>query len=432
MILLALLLVGCVPSSYPEFERWTDLEDLVTGRRSPEGMGFALPWPSPLEEPPPRVRHDPRREVVHGCLLFPLTGESETVGHSALRAAALALEDRGLELGPRVLEWHVADTTGQSRAGVEAADACIRRGAMVLVGPLMDGATNSVVRAMFEREAAILLPEPGAADLNHWNERFVAIAPPVVEMGHILGRDAAESDPAAAAAFVVDGPYGMAVAAAWDAAFVGTQWRSVGRRDLPQGDPEAWRVAFRESVAAGTRAFLVAGPAKVARPIIEEMNKPGFEDVRLWLVDWASQVALLDEVEQRNAVGRLRFLTRNTPDREFRRRFTRRWGEPPTELAASVYDAVMAGYQAVETSEYLVQTDLGLAARHPLHHSAWGDGTRGGDAPLDHTVAAGYTVTRAARSPPDGVWTFEPVTVRVSQPEAERLGPLAPSRAPHD
>ncbi len=404
-------LTGCLPSTYPELEPWPDLIDLRDGLYMPGDVDFELPWALPLEEIA-RQHPEGRQEVVHACLLLPLTGARAEEGRDALKAALLAAEVRAEQPATeRRVRWHVEDTMGQRNEAVSAAERCIGRQALLLAGPLLDRQVNEIVPAMAGRGVAVMVPEPGAANLERWDERFVAVGPPAHVMGRILAEHAAsQGPPGIAAALVPAEGIGPATADRWMEHLAAQGWTRGPVLPLPANDPGPWPDALRKVAAAGATAVLIGGgvpPAAALLPVLKD-EAP---DLRLWMIDASSQVEFVHQAAHAGLLDHIHFTLRRWPARDFRRAFAQRWGHRPLHASASVYDAIVLGHAAGETAGFLTGPDMGGAARRFTGTSAWGDPARTDDAPRDHCAAAGYDVAVAVQGSPEsgGIWTFVPV-----------------------
>jgi ABC-type branched-subunit amino acid transport system substrate-binding protein len=409
-LIIPLLLVGCVPWKKPEPERWIDLDDLIAGRVPAEALPFELPWPV-AEAESQRSEPGVRTETVHGCLLLPLSGPDARTGAESLKSAALALEEHRETSAPRRnVQWHVIDTGSQPHIAVDGADRCLRSGATLLVGPLMERALSGVLPVVFEREAALLVPEAGASDTSFWNDRFVAIAPPARQKGRVLAAHAVSTlANLAAVAMTTDQPHDLAIRDAWEEeirAAGGSPRPAVVPADL---DPPTWVVALQEAVRGGANAILTTAGPGIVGGLLDELDQPGLEAVHLWVLAGAIEDGNLEQAARNGALDRLHFLVRAVPDRDFLRRFARRWGRAPNPAAgpASIYDAVLRGYDAAESSESLRPADLGRAARAALGPSAWGDASRSEPGPQGFVAAAGFRIAHAERnSEKGGSWAF--------------------------
>lgn len=406
-----LLLTACVPSTLPEVEPWPDIIDLRDGRYLASEVDFELPWALPLEEiERPRVAG--RQETVHACLLLPLSGERAEEGRDALEAALLAVESRAERpAAARRVRWHVEDTRNIPTDSVSAAQRCLDRQALLVAGPLVDRQVNDLVPAMSGRGLAVMIPEPGSASLERWDERFVAVGPPAPVMGRVLAEHAVDtSPPGVAAALVARGEVGRGMAERWMDRLAAGGWSRGPVLELPATDPSAWADALREAVEAGADAVLVGGGVPSAAMLLPVLRDEAPE-VRLWMTDAGSQVALVQQAAHAGVVDRLRFTLRRWPSRGFRRAFAKRWSHRPLPASASVHDAVTLGYAAAESADFLTGPDMAAAARKARLPSAWGASDRLGEAPLDYTAAAGYDVAVAVQGSPEGgsVWTFVPV-----------------------
>lgn len=428
IVLPVLLLAACVPASLPEPDPWPDLEDLLAGRASEEELGYRLPWDQTLSMPPTEL--SPYREVVHGCLMLPMSGDLAEQGRVGLQGAVLAYEERRAERpGGRQILWHVVDTQSKEKLAGEGVTACLRRGALLVVTPPRASDFDFLAGGLMDQGAGVFVPVAGLTDVSRIDTRFVFVRPPLAApVGELLGRAAtARRGEGKGAALVVEGGSSEEVGGAWSAVLEAGGWTSLGTRTLPGPEPEPWRAAFQEVVAAGATDVLVIGSHTGGRPLVEELSQEAMADVHLWFLAGRVHDALLVEAEFRGALDRVHFLAGLPPSEDFVGRYEARWREEPSGPAATVYDAVRRGYDAGEEAEFLEPVDLAATARASTGRSAWGQNQRRGEGGLDYVAGADYQAAYLRRKTVPS-WIWELVRESPGVAHAKRRRPLGPSK----
>jgi Raf kinase inhibitor-like YbhB/YbcL family protein len=430
-VLLGLFLVSCVPGSSPEAGRWIDLDDLLEGRAHLAEIGYPLPWDRPDVQP--RSAPDRSTEVVHGCLLLPLSGDFAELGRHGLQGAVLAYEERSFTEPPRrQVAWHVVDTVGSEQLAIEGADACLLRGALLVVTPPRASSFDFLAGGLMDRGAGVFVPVAGLTDVRRLDDRFVFVRPPLAaSVGKGLAEAAlARRDGGVGAALILDSGGATEAVSAWHSALEAGDWRSLPARALPGPEPEPWRTALHEVVAAGATDVLVVGTHTGNRPIIEEMSREAMSSVHLWFLEGRVHDSLLFEAEFRRALDRVHFLVGRAPNAAFSRRYVGRWREAPEVGAAEVYEAVVRAFDAAEGAEFLEPSSLAATARASLGPSAWDSAERIGRSGVDSVAAAGYeSAFMRRKTAPSWIWEqtleSEAATLR------PRLRPLGPSHIHH-
>lgn len=431
IVLLCLILVACVPSSRPEVRPWIDLDDLLEGRAYSDEVGYPLPWDRPDAEPEALV--DRSREVVHGCLLLPLSGPQAELGRIGLQGAVMAFEERQLRApAARQVVWHVVDTEGSEQLAVEGADACLLRGGLLVVTPPQASSFDFLAGGLMDRGAGVFVPVAGLTDVRSLDDRFVFVRPPLAKS---VGRTLAEAaidrrEIGVGTALVLDEGGAETAAAAWSESLVANGWASLPAIPLPGVEPEPWRTALHAAVEDGATDILVVGTHTGNRPVIEEMSLDSLASVHLWFLEGRIHDALLFEAEFRRALGRVHFLVGREPSEAFSQRYVSRWREVPEGGAAEVYEAVHRAFDGAERAEFLEPSSLASVARASTGPSAWDSAARVGRAGVDSVAAAGYEAAFIRRKTAPS-WIWEQIRESEVGGLRPRPRPLGPSHIHH-
>ena len=422
------LVSGCLPLREQAPQPWHDLDDLLEGRATEASLGFPLPW-DPVE-PTLRLPPDRRRELVHACLLLPMTGALAAQGESGLLAALLAWNEvTSREPGPRQVAWHVIDTQSEERLAVEGVDTCLLRGGLVVVTPPRGSDFDFLAGGLMDRGAGVFVPVAGLTDVRALDDRFVFVRPPLSgEVGRTLAEAAVQRRrEGMGAALVLDDGSARQALGAWSAGLDSQGWRTVSPVELPGPEPEPWRAAFHDVVAQGATDILVIGTHTGNRPLIEELSVPAMKDVHLWFLEGRIHDALLWEAEGRGALDRVHFLVGRPPSDDFSEVFEKRWHRSPLAGAAEVYESVLRASEAVQVSEFLEPESLANAGRIGRLASAWSSAERIGESGRDSLAAAGYEAAFMRRKTAPS-WIWEQVSASDPRALVPRRRPVAPSR----
>ena len=428
VVVCSTLVSGCLPVGEQPVQPWYDLDDLLEGRATEASLGFPLPW-DPME-PTLRPTPDRRRELVHACLVLPMTGALAAQGEAGLLAALLAWDEvRSREPGPRQVAWHVIDTRSEERLAVEGVDACLLRGGLVVVTPPRGSDFDFLAGGLMDRGAGVFVPVAGLTDVRALDGRFVFVRPPLSgEVGRTLAEAAVQRRrEGVGASLVLDDGSARQALRAWSSGLDAQGWRAVPPVELPGPEPEPWRAAFHDVVAQGATDILVIGTHTGNRPLIEELSVPAMADVHLWFLEGRIHDALLWEAEGRGALDRVHFLVGRPPSDKFRAAFEERWNRSPGAGAAEVYEAVLRASEAVQAAEFLEPESLADAGRLGRSASAWSSAERIGEADRDSLAAAGYEAAFMRRKTAPS-WIWEQVSASDPRALVPRRRPVAPSR----
>jgi len=362
-----------------------------------------------------------------------MSGDLASLGRHALQGAVLAWEEKNADsVGARRVVWHVLDTEGSEQLAVEAADACILQGGLLVVTPPRGSDFDFLAGGLMDRGAGVFVPVAGLTDVTRLDKRFVFVRPPLAET---VGRTLAEAaqnrrGEGVGAALVLNDGSARDALSAWSKALSAGGWRDLPTRELPGPEPEPWRRALHEVVEAGATDVLVIGTHTGNRPIIEEMSQAELADVHLWFLEGRIHDALLVEAEFRRALDRVHFLVGKPPSAIFSARYEERWREEPEVGAAEVYESVMRAYDGAEDSVFLEPLSLAASARRASEPSAWSSGERVGPEGLDSVAAAGYESAFMRRKTAPS-WIWEQVQESDQSGVGDRRRPVAPSRVHH-
>lgn len=304
--------------------------------------------PDIIAEPVPPASLPP----VKVGLLLPLSGQGEALGRAMLQSAQLALFDMNygtMELMPR-------DTSNTAQGGRAAAEAAIRDGAQILIGPFFSANVQGAkpVAASANVQMVAFSTDWNQAGGHGWLMGFMPF-----EQVERIAQYAASRGVQRVAILAPEGDYGDAVISAYNAYTRRMNLPAPSVARLP-ADRNAMEDAVRRFARADERAQNPAAPMPYDAVLLP-MGGAQLVAVSNMLTHFGmgpDRVRRLgtglwdDSNLAREAALRGGWYAAPQPDqrRAFERRYFETYGEPPPRLASLAYDATALAAVLARTS----------------------------------------------------------------------------------
>lgn len=308
----------------------------TAGCAAPLDGGALAPVPLPVAPPEPAA-------PAVGVLL-PLSGPLAPEGRAAETAARLALADLPEGDRPRL---DVADTRGDARAAVRAAEGLVLDGDALGLVALADSTTAEALAVLAERLRVPLVLLGTGSDVPLDGRAYVFRVGP---SDAVLARTAAQAaaglgpGPVATLADATE-PRSTRAAAAFRAAAADLHLGVAARIAAYGPDDGAALEALSALSGRGVRAVFVAGPPEAWLPLLDLVRRAGVPAARVVTVDGVLPAPTLGRLEEAAREAPLAAAVPYHPDAgeattAFRTAFRAAAGADASAAAALAYDAM--------------------------------------------------------------------------------------------